>query len=558
MLLIPFISTDAAGMKTFQSKEELERFINMRMNATLIFDSPSISIFEASRNNLAAKSSNDYSTTNIQVEGVDEADIVKTDGERIFLASNNKIYIIKAFPAYEMKIISMLEIDGNIHGLFIKGNNLVIIYSKSILILDEILKKIIRPRHHVWLYMDVYDIADKPNRIGSIAIDGWYIASRMVENYVYMVSIQPIRKIELPRISIDGFEITIPPNSIYYSEAIDRPYGFTIITAVDISSPSLMAAKAVLTGSTTDIYMSKNNLYVAFPKFRFTTELYRISIKGLDISCKNGLEVPGMIINQFSMDEYDGYFRVATTSTNGNNIYVIRVDDMKIVGKLEGLAYGERIYSARFMGDRCYLVTFKIIDPLFTIDLSNPLEPRVLGELKIPGFSQYLHPYDNNHLIGIGRDVILSEYGDFAWHQGLKISLFDVSNVSYPKEVSSIIIGDRGTYSPVLFDHHAFLLIKEKNMFVIPILEIEKLSDAPPWEYGKPIFQGAYVFKISYEGIILIGKISHCDSNYYEVKRCVYIDNALYTISDAKVKANSLIDLSEIHELKIHELILTK
>ncbi len=297
------------------------------------------------------------------------------------------------------------------------------------------------------------------------------------------------------------------------------------------------------------------------------------------MECEASGEVPGRVLNQFSMDEYQGYFRIATTTgyvarflseaTSANHVYVLDSKTLEIKGKLEKLAPGEEIYSARFMGTRCYLVTFKKVDPLFTIDLSNPAEPRVLGKLKIPGYSDYLHPYDDNYLIGIGKETVEAEEGDFAWYQGLKISLFDVSNVTSPKEVGKIIVGDRGTDSPALWDHHALLFDKKRNLLVIPVLEAkifrEKYSSSiPPNTYGEYVFQGAYVFRVSpEEGITLRGRITHLEdqegldkSGYYFSSKCtvtrsLYVGDVIFTVSSGKIKANSLADLSEISEVEL-------
>jgi uncharacterized secreted protein with C-terminal beta-propeller domain len=152
--------------------------------------------------------------------------------------------------------------------------------------------------------------------------------------------------------------------------------------------------------------------------------------------------VSGSVLNRYSMDEYEGYFRIATTTGWGtsslNRVYVLD-GTLSVAGALENLAQGERIYSARFMGNRCYLVTFRQVDPFFVIDLSDPSQPKLLGELKITGYSDYLHPYDENHIIGIGKET------DAGLYQGLKISLFDVSDVSNPKEIAKYEIGEERT-----------------------------------------------------------------------------------------------------------------
>jgi uncharacterized secreted protein with C-terminal beta-propeller domain len=241
--------------------------------------------------------------------------------------------------------------------------------------------------------------------------------------------------------------------------------------------------------------------------------------------------------------------------------------DLNVVGELEDLAPGEEIYSARFMGDRFYLVTFRKIDPLFVIDLTEPTNPKILGQLKVTGYSDYLHPYDENHLIGIGKETEAAEEGDFAWYQGVKISLFDVSDVSNPVEVAKFEIGDRGTESPVLHDHKALLFDKSRNLLVIPVLVAEidpnDYDEVPDSAYGEFVWQGAYVFNISTDGLELRDKITHLDDNDdllksgywfysdYAVERSLYIDDVLYTISDMKIKMNNLETLAEINELEL-------
>ncbi|MFA5930361.1 MAG: beta-propeller domain-containing protein [Candidatus Micrarchaeia archaeon] len=307
------------------------------------------------------------------------------------------------------------------------------------------------------------------------------------------------------------------------------------------------------------------------------TEVHKFALDG-SFTYGGQASVPGHVLNQFSMDEYNGYFRIATTSgqtwssenPSSNNVYVID-SGMKVAGKLEGLAKGESIYSARFMGNRAYLVTFKKIDPLFVVDLSVPASPSVLGQLKIPGYSDYLHPYDETHLIGLGKDAAAAEgeNQDFAWYQGVKLSLFDVGDVSHPKEVAKYEIGDRGTDSYALQDHKAFLFSKEKGLLAIPVLlaRIDPLKYPNGVEastYGDYVFQGEYVFDVSLDkGFVLRGTVSHATdegefakSGYYwysnsNVKRALYMDSTLYTVSDMYVKANGLGTLAAVSSLQI-------
>jgi len=285
--------------------------------------------------------------------------------------------------------------------------------------------------------------------------------------------------------------------------------------------------------------------------------------------------VPGWVLNQFSMDESGGYFRIVTTGEtssggpSGTNVYVLN-STMGIVGKLEGLAPGETMHSARFMGSKAYLVTFKKIDPLFVVDLADPEKPTVLGKLKIPGYSDYLHPYDDTHLIGVGKETEEAKEGDFAWYQGVKISLFDVGDVASPKEVAKYEIGDRGTDSPVLTDHKAFLFSLEKNLLVIPVLVAEIDPSAypdgvvPAQAYGEYVYQGAYVFRIDPEnGIVLMGRITHLEGkddllksgfyfeSKYTVERALYIDDVLYTISMGMIRMNALPGLEPLNSLEL-------
>lgn len=314
------------------------------------------------------------------------------------------------------------------------------------------------------------------------------------------------------------------------------------------------------------------------------TEIHKFSVRDavIDYRCRG--EAGGRLLNQFSMDEHKGYFRLATTSegfllgeeqSTRNNIYVLN-EDLKVVGKLEGLAISERIYSARFMGDRAYLVTFRNIDPLFVIDLKDPADPRVLGELKIPGYSDYLHPYDENYLIGVGKDVppgpetvpvpVFIPGGTRplpgvvspppARPQGVKIALFDVSNPARPMEVSRYVVDGAYSDTEVSHNHKAFLFSRERNLMALPISSREAfpVNKGGRAETLSRLRQGMYVFHISpAEGIRLKGKISHRsgaagtgDESGEQVKRAAYINDVFYTISEGMVKMSRVDDLREI------------
>ncbi len=286
-----------------------------------------------------------------------------------------------------------------------------------------------------------------------------------------------------------------------------------------------------------------------------TTTIHKIGINNGAITYLAKGEVPGYLKNQFAMDEYGGNLRVASTSdvwTNRgqyeyNNVFVLD-GAMKTIGSLTHIAEQEKIYSTRFIGDRLYMVTFKRIDPFFVIDLSTPSSPKILGKLKIPGYSDYLHPYDKNHIIGVGKETAANEWGGVST-KGLKLALFDVSDVEHPRQIDKVEIGDSGTDSAALSDHRAFLFDKNKNLLVIPA-RVVKTIDVPEKFSGdqQRIWYGAYVFGLTPErGFDLRGTVEHSTSGGYawygspnDVKRSLYIGDTLYTLSQKKILANSL------------------
>jgi len=369
--------------------------------------------------------------------------------------------------------------------------------------------------------------------------------------------------VTLPKIYSNDEIKEISATEIYYVDVPSYSYALTTVVAVNVQNDYQEPTdKPFLLGATSNMYVSLNNIYIISQRYERTL-IYRMSIEDGQIEATANGEVPGYVLNQFSMDEHEGYFRIAATKgqvwnreePSKNHIYVLDMD-LDIVGRLEDLAPGEKIYSARFMGDRCYLVTFRKVDPLFVIDLKDPYDPEVLGQLKITGYSDYLHPYDEDHVIGVGKETIAAEQGDFSWYQGVKVSLFDVSDVGNPKEIDKYEIGDRGTDSPVLRDHKAFLFDKSRNLLVMPVSVVES---------GKGfVWQGAYVFDISLdEGLVLKGRITHLEDDHdlmkngyyfsspFSVKRSLYIDNVLYTISEKKIKMNSLENLEQLNEIEL-------
>ena len=613
--VVPFEPANLGGnqINRFSSYEELQEFVkantqNIAWRQSNLFGGPDAgfapspksvpdSTFSIVPHSGVVDSTPDYATTNIQVVGVDEADIVKTDGEYIYLVSGESIFssfsgqkviIVKAYPPEQAQVLSEIKLEGMATGIFINGDRLVVFeeetpyYDVRLGPTGEFYMPSIAYYTSPRTYIKVYDVSDRenPSLQRELSADGQYVSSRMIGDHAYVVINEPVYGeddgLNLPRIYSGGNEKEIPATDIYCCNVSDYYYMYTTIMAINTQDDNQEPTyETILLGASSNLYVSPDNIYLTFPVWGGDvgdfqkTSIHRIHIDGDEIEFVASGEVPGMVLNQFSMDEYDGYFRVATTTREGtskNHVYTLDMA-LNITGSLENLAPGETIYSARFMGERGYLVTFKQVDPLFVIDLKDPYDPKVLGYLKVTGYSDYLHPYDENHIIGIGKET--TDAGEFAWYQGVKISLFDVTDVSNPREISKLEIGDRGTDSPVLWDHKAFLFDKLRNLLVMPILEakvdVTKYSEAElAWAYGEPVYQGAYVFDISIDnGLQLRGRITHIDDpsaleqgyyyyySPYSIKRSLYMDDVLYTISGAKIKMNNLENLDYINEVQL-------
>lgn len=284
------------------------------------------------------------------------------------------------------------------------------------------------------------------------------------------------------------------------------------------------------------------------------TVISKIAIADGHITYMSRAEVDGRLLNQYSLDEYNNNLRVATTvdvwlnsgRKEYNNVYVLGAT-MNTVGTLQDIAPNESIYSTRFMGNRLYMVTYRQIDPFFAIDLSDPSSPKILGQLKVPGYSSYLHPINDTTLIGVGKETDVNEYGSTVT-KGVKISIFDVSDVARPKETGHYTIGISGTDSAVLHDPKAFLYSKTKNIVVLPVTEVIDTGRNGPYGYYYNVWNGAYVFSVKDSALELLGKVKHSSSNsqYFNwwnqatVTRSIYFDNSLYTISNQYIKVNDL------------------
>lgn len=568
----------------------------------------------------------DFSTTNVQVQGVDEADIVKTDGEYIYRVDSSRLIVAKAQPADNLSVVTKVNFGASGFSpieMYVDGQFLTLIGQANRQISmgqpgsgPEIRgRSLIAPEapaeYQNTVKVMVFDLADKRSlkKVREAEIEGNYVSSRKVGSALYIVANKYLDIYSILNESTDtgralpfyrdsGFSKKI--RHLDYRQIQYLPEGaepsYLMVAGLNLAQPNQELTVKAYLGAGQNIYASTENLYIAAVKPTAdpagqTTAVYRFALDGGRAEHKASGAVPGNILNQFSMDEHSGHFRIATTQQNfsptdnvnqTNNLFVLN-QDLSITGKIENIAPGERIYSVRFIGERAYMVTFKNVDPLFVIDLKDPAAPKILGELKIPGYSDYLHPYDENHIIGFGKDTIETDAmpgspnSSVAYYQGLKIAVFDVSDVARPVEKFKTVIGARGTDSELLQNHKALLFSKEKKIMAFPVTLMEKTEkpidqDSPGLgsrleqrdnvtAYGSFAFQGIYVFNIDLtKGMELRGRITHRDQSsqnreWYDdnqrADRALYIGDTLYTTSNAFLKANDLGSLEEKDVLDI-------
>ncbi len=535
----------------------------------------------------------DYSTTNIQVDNVDEADIIKTDGDYIYSISGKEVIITNVKDSENITIESRISKKGIPNDLLLYKDKLIVISSND----------------NVSYYMDdhtivyIYDIKNKkkPTLLKNYELYEPYYTTRCIDGKLYVFSSGYLHEEnnKIVREYIEDYAVkNIPLNDIKYLK--DHKSNMqTLIAEVDLNKLNDINITSFLIDMS-NAYISENNVYLVkemyyeddvsikdlfglkgvfglFDKiensyYQPKSEIYKFKIdskKGIKYSSKTTTE--GTTINQYSLDEKNNHLRIALDGEEGTRVE-IRDKNLKLIGKTPSVAKGENMKASRFMGDKAYLVTYQNTDPLFVLDLSNEKNPKVVGELKIPGYSEYLHPYDENHLIGIGIDTeeIINKdsqgkvISTSAITKGMKMSLFDVSDVNNPKEISKTTFGDSRTTSAILSNPKALLFSKEKEILAIPVNsykeDIETEMNDAMIKYNPYIAEGYFVYNIDLKGFNLKGIINHdkTTSRYrsiYNSKqlRGIYIEDNLYTISEDYIKVNKIKDLEEINSIKIIE-----
>lgn len=568
----------------------------------------SIGIDSASSTESSSSSSNtkDYSTTNIQVENVDEADIVKTDGDYIYSISEDNVIITDVKDPKQPKVVATIksEDDDIPEDIILYKDKLVVISTKG----NQTQRYYYNNRMNT--VVKIYNITsrEKPVLTKSYEMYEPYYTSRCIDNVLYVISSGNLRK-EDDEIVVgyneDNMEKELSVDKIKYLKDV-KTTKQTLISTVDLNNETADIKLDSYLMNISNAYVSENAIYLLNQRYSndtkmpisllfglkgvfgledyyemyaesgYYTEIYKFDIKE-NVEYKAKTKVKGKTINQYSLDEKDNHLRIALYDNDGSRVAIFD-EDLKQIGISDNVAKGEKMYSSRFIGDKVYFVTYKTIDPLFVMDLSNEAKPKVLGKLKIPGYSTYLHPYDENHIIGIGMETkeIINRNSNgkvistTAKVVGMKMALFDVSNVNSPVQISSVVIGDSRTTSAILTNPKALLFSKEKSLIAIPVNNYSQdfeVTSSNNYEtminnytkYGKPYnAEGYFVYNINVQdGFKLKGVITHEKTNatyYYsnsKLLRGLYIDNNLYTVSETMIKVNELDSLKAVGELKL-------
>ncbi|MBD3856167.1 MAG: beta-propeller domain-containing protein [Acidobacteria bacterium] len=553
----------------------------------------------------------DFTTTNTQEQGVDELDIVKTNGTHLYAAEGYGLHILRSWPAESTSELAKVTTRGYSSGLFLRGDRVLVasqVWSPDAEFMFN----------YGGTRLELLDVSDpsSPAVLRTIDIEGWLVDARLIDGDLYAVLRSYIdlpselwdlawrEDIGLPDLPWDvtDFErerILAEARAIlkpYVNEIMgrypleemlpryrdDTPFGpdtapSLLLDCGSIYRPEQTSDWSILsvlhldldeggpvttTGLIADgwtVYASRSNLYVAqtsnswswwwgWAPAEMSTVIHKFE---LDPSAPEPVQyvasgdVKGWILDQFSMSEYDGHLRVAATEFDwwwgatpdtepASSVSVLKDDDLgnlREVGHVGGLGPGERIFAVRFMGAKGYVVTFEQIDPLYTLDLSDPAQPKVVGELEVTGFSSYLHPIGNDWLLAVGQEA--DEEGRVI---GLAVSIFDVRDFADPKLAHRYLIEgeeDTWSWSEALHDHHAFTYHRG-------VLSIPAYIGGAQERFG-----GLLVLAVDPEdGIFELGRIDHQDLSTPDgrarMRRSVYIEDAIYSLSSAGVKVNSL------------------
>ncbi|MDQ3263847.1 MAG: beta-propeller domain-containing protein [Myxococcota bacterium] len=576
-----------------------------------------------------------YTTTNTQVEGVDEADFVKNDGTRMFVLSGTTLYVNQSWPADQLQTVARLALEGYPREMYLDGDRLAIFSSVyadwasaqtggglSVMPCEDPVTC-----HYAssnTLKVTVVDVSTlaSPRVVRELYLPGYYVNSRLVDGRVRLVTGDSLRWPEavqwypsgdwqnpltwgpsidaliasnerliraapleqwLPEgryLGADGELHTLGYQCSEFSRA-NAPTRLGVVSVVTLPlDPSALSTalgaglqRASVLAEAGEVYASPTALYVAsghwwwWPEPGQTDHTYLhkfdITNPARAVYVASG-GVDGHLVDQFSMDEHQGVLRVATTAntrvedeaneanpwgqwSTTNRITVLGQQGSSLVkvGESEAIAEGESIYSARFMGDKAYVVTFLQVDPLFTFDLSDPTHPRKVGELKVPGFSTYIHPLDEGHLLTIGTSA-------GGWGSSLQLSIFDVTDFANPRLKFTQEVGTASGWSEAAYDHKAFNYFPERGLLAIPFADWNTQASTET-EYWGSFVSDLRVFKVSTEtgftpkGALGMNDLIRSETHTWgsetwtyswspAIRRSVMADNFVYAISDAGIR----------------------
>lgn len=414
---------------------------------------------------LSEEDVSDHSTTNVMTDGVDESDVVKTDGKYIYMVEDGQISITDITdgkPKEEQILRPDFESPSDsIEELYVNDGNMVIITNH---LNDE-------ENDETICYS--YDITDpsKPQFIGKSSQDGYYSTSRKIGNILYVfsnTSIQMpelmVKKAALNPNNLDKWVPKVDGEIINYDCIYieDETNSGTVITSFNVDDPSTVIDTKCIMNGNDDVYVSNNAMYfysMDWKRSRQITTISKMSFADGIMETGESTSVSGYLNDKFAINEINGYLYVLATDsdkeTEVNSLHVFD-GEMKETGVLNEIARGELVYVARFVGSYVYFITYKQTDPLFVADISDPSEPKLLGELEVSGFSEYLHIWDDTHVLGIG-------YGD-SDRKTIKLTMFDVSDPAHPVEENQKIFDHEGYYCEAMNNYKAVLAEPQKNL----------------------------------------------------------------------------------------------
>ncbi len=491
----------------------------------------------------------DYSQTNVQTEGVDEGDVVKTDGRYLYIIREGREVQIVSIQAGKMAEVAVIrptleQSENSILDMYLTGDTLQIICQRYDADMQEDGEDAYYMNYRGITSVCTYDLTDRANpvHVGTTEQEGTYYTSRKSGEYLYLfTSVYPQESL-IRQYADQGKEYGLIPlvngetmaaSDIYIPKEDDRGgTEYMLITSVNENKPDQIADQKAILESASRFYVSTENIYLERENWETgstQTAIARFSFSQGKIKGESAGVVNGAVTDDFATNEYDGFLRVLTTQWNDsgsqtNNVYVLD-QNMEIVGKIDNLAEDESIYSARFMGNTGYFVTYRQVDPLFSVDFSDPTHPKILGELKVSGFSEYLHFYGENRLLGIGWETD-PETGAT---KGLKLSMFDVSDPADVKEVDKLVIKNID-YFPGEYNYKALTVSPEKNVIGLAASSYESSGTVNSYMVFSYDEKEGFLTDLTY-GLQEGGNVSA------EEVRGVYADDTFYVADGNNVTA---------------------